>query len=188
MKDCLYCCARVGNAKMSVPSVRQSGREPRRMQMYGLNHKAAQEEAIVRRREIARIKNEYWHSTANYFDRLQNQNQRFTFWTSDEAVKKSEEAFRKAKLAETRRANLLSRRNKLRTKLEAEEVEDLDKIRKIPLGISAQKSLRDVRQEYEKMKLQRMEEQQKEAEEKMLQHWRINNPEYREVISRHFEL
>lgn len=158
-------------------SVRQ--REPRRMHMYG--SKALQEEAIVRRREIARMKNEYWHSTANYFDRLQNQNERFTFWTSDESVKKSEEAFRKAKLAETRRANLLSRRNKLRTKLEAEEADDLDKIRKIPIGNSAQKSLRDVRLEYEKMKMQRMEEQQKEAEEKMLQHWRINNPEYREV-------
>lgn len=76
----------------------------------------------------------------------------------------------------------MSRRNKLQRKLSDEDAYDLERIRKIPIGkAGSQKSLKDVREEYEKMKQQRMEEQQKEAEEKMLQHWRINNPEYREV-------
>ncbi len=93
----------------------------------------------------------------------------------------SEEAFRKARLAETRRENLLSRRGKLKVKLEAEEKADLEQLRKMPAGV-ARKSLKDVREEYERMRMERIEAEQKEAEERMLQHWKINNPEYREVI------
>ena len=164
---------------MSIQSSRVGSASRRRNHMFGLNHKALREEAIVRKREIGRMKNEFWDSTAKYFDRLHTQNERFSLWNSDEMAKKSEEAFRKSKMAETRRSNLLGRRTKLRNKLEAEESRDLENIRKIPVG--AQKSLKSVREEYEKMKMKRMEEQQKEAEEKMLQHWRINNPEYRQV-------
>ena len=169
----------MNDRKMSIPSSRVGSATRRRNPMYGLNHKALREEAIVRKREITRMKNEFWDSTSKYFDRLSMQNERFEVWNSDEMAKKSEEAFRKAKMAETRRSNLLGRRTKLRNKLEAEESRDLANIRKIPVG--TQKSLKSVREEYEKMKVKRMEEQQKEAEEKMLQHWRINNPEYRQV-------
>ena len=42
-----------------------------------------------------------------------------------------------------------------------------------------QKSLKDVRTEYEEMKSKRIEEEDKEAEEKMVHHWKINNPDYR---------
>jgi ribosomal protein L22 len=62
-----------------------------------------------------------------------------------------------------------------------EEKVNQDMIRKMPTG-TKRKSLKNVREEYEAMRMQRMEEQQKEAEEKMVQHWRINNPEYREVL------
>jgi len=60
----------------------------------------------------------------------------------------------------------------------------------LPIGrTKSQPSLKDVRKEYEKMKLQRMEENQKEADEKMLQHWRINNPEYRQLqCKKRFEM
>ena len=43
------------------------------------------------------------------------------------------------------------------------------------------KSLFDLRDDYERLQKLRFEKQQREAEEKMLQHWRINNPDYREV-------
>ena len=43
------------------------------------------------------------------------------------------------------------------------------------------KSLYDLRDDYERLQSLRFERQQKEAEEKMLQHWRINNPDFREV-------
>ena len=57
------------------------------------------------------------------------------------------------------------------------------------MPLKAQKTLKDVREEYEQLKVQRMEEQQKEAEEKMLQHWKINNPEYRELqCKKRFEM
>ena len=76
----------------------------------------------------------------------------------------------------------MRRRHQLKVKLELEESENLEKIRKLPIGrTKSQPSLKDVRKEYEKMKLQRMEENQKEADEKMLQYWRINNPEYRQL-------
>ena len=44
------------------------------------------------------------------------------------------------------------------------------------------KSIYDLRDDYERLQHLRFERQQKESEEKMLQHWRINNPDYREVI------
>jgi len=156
---------------------------------FGFQNKALQEEAIVRRREAARQRNEFWDSTSKYLNRYQSQNERFELWSSDEMVKKSEEAFRKSKLAETRRSNLMRRRHLLRAKLDAEESENLEKMRKLPIGQTKTQSLKDVRKEYEKMKLQRMEENQKEADEKMLQHWRINNPEYRQLqCKKRFEM
>lgn len=70
----------------------------------------------------------------------------------------------------------------------AEESHDLEQMRKLPAGV-ARKSSTDIRQEYEKMKMQRIEEQQKEADEKMLHHWKINNPEYRELqCKKRFEM
>ena len=51
------------------------------------------------------------------------------------------------------------------------------------------KSLYDLRNDYERLQFLRFERQQKESEEKMLQHWRINNPDYREVriVTKAFE-
>ena len=46
------------------------------------------------------------------------------------------------------------------------------------------KSLFDLRNDYERLQSIRYERQRKEAEEKMLQHWRINNPDFREVRGR----
>jgi hypothetical protein len=61
-------------------------------------------------------------------------------------------------------------------------MENLEKIKKMPIGSSkSQPTLKDVRNEYEKLKEQRMAENQKDSDEKMLQHWRINNPEYRQL-------
>ena len=154
--------------------------------LFGLNHKALKEEAIVRRRENQRMKNEFWECTANYFDRVHNSSERFASWNSPEMIKKSEDAYRKAKMAENRKGNLHSRRSKLRSKLEAEDQINLEKIKRLPV---VQKTLKDVRSEYEEMKLKRIEEQEKEAEEKMIHHWKINNPDYRELqCKKRFEM
>ena len=45
-----------------------------------------------------------------------SQNERFEILSSDKMVKKSEEAYRKSKLAESRRSNLLRRRHQLRSR------------------------------------------------------------------------
>jgi len=157
---------------------------------FGFQSKALQEEAIVRRREASRQRNEFWDTTSKYFDRYHSQNERFELLSSDKMVKKSEEAYRKSKLAESRRSNLMRRRHQLRAKLDAEETENLEKIRKMPIGSSkSQPTLKDVRNEYEKLKDQRMAENQKDSDEKMLQHWRINNPEYRQLqCKKRFEM
>ena len=84
-----------------------SRRQP--LHLFGLNHNAQREEAIVRRRENQRMKDEFWKSTANYFDRVHNSSERFASWNSPEMIKKSEEAYRKAKMAENRKSNLHSR-------------------------------------------------------------------------------
>jgi len=161
-----------------------SRRQP--LHLFGLNHNAQREEAIVRRRENQRMKDEFWKSTANYFDRVHNSSERFASWNSPEMIKKSEEAYRKAKMAENRKSNLHSRRSKLRSKLETEDQINLEKIKRMPV---VQKSLKDVRTEYEEMKLKRIEEEDKEAEEKMVHHWKINNPDYRELqCKKRFEM
>lgn len=157
---------------------------------FAFQSKALQEEAIVRRREASRQRNEFWDTTSKYFERYHSQNERFELLSSDKMVKKSEEAYRKSKLAESRRSNLMRRRHQLRAKLDAEETENLEKIKKMPIGTSkSQPSLKDVRNEYEKLKEQRMAENQKDSDEKMLQHWRINNPEYRQLqCKKRFEM
>merc|ERR1712168_619655 len=114
----------IEQAKMTSSRI---GSAQRRGQMFGFQSKALQEEAIVRRREAARQRSEFWDSTSKYFDRYQHQSQRFELWSSDEMVRKSEEAYRKSKLAETRRSNLLRRRHQLKCKLEIEESGNLEK-------------------------------------------------------------
>ena len=157
---------------MSIYSNSRKGSASRRPQhLFGLNHKALREEAIVRRRENERMKNEFWKCTAKYFDRIHNSNERFENWSSPEMVQKSEEAYRKAKMAESRKDNLLTRRHRLRAKLEEEDKVHLQKIKHLPV---VQKSLRDVQSEYEDMRLKRIEEQQKEAEEKMVSFAKIS--------------
>ena len=45
------------------------GSAQRRGQMFGFQSKALQEEAIVRRREASRQRNEFWDTTSKYFER-----------------------------------------------------------------------------------------------------------------------
>lgn len=79
--------------------------------MFGLNHKALQEEAIVRKREMARIKNEYWKSTSSYFDRYQSQAERFNLWSSDEMAKKRWEFY--IKNSDVKRRKMLLKKSEI---------------------------------------------------------------------------
>ena len=64
-------------------------RRPRPMErmLFARTHKAAMEEALVRRREAERVRGEFWSGAANYFDRMERANGRFASWTSDQSYK-----------------------------------------------------------------------------------------------------
>ena len=55
--------------------------------LFARTHKAAMEEALVRRREAERVRGEFWSGAANYFDRMERANGRFASWTSDQSYK-----------------------------------------------------------------------------------------------------
>lgn len=71
---------------MSIVSSRQGLAGKHRNPLFG--QRAQREEAIVRRRENERMKNEFWFSTAKYFGQIHNQTERFSQWTSPDSIKK----------------------------------------------------------------------------------------------------
>ena len=98
----------------------------------------------------------------------------------------SQEAYAKVKYAvtdeESKREERIERRN-LEMESARKEFEAELKLNRTSQRARASvgKSLYDLRNDYERLQSLRYERQQKEAEEKMLQHWRINNPDFREV-------
>lgn len=53
-------------------------------------------------------------------------------------------------------------------------------------AVTSARSLSDLRDDYERLQAARMERLQREAEEKMLLHWKINHPDLREVCHQLF--
>ena len=66
-----------------------SRRRPRPLErmLFARTHKAALEEALVRRRETERVRGEFWSGAVNYFDKMERANGRFASWTSDQSYK-----------------------------------------------------------------------------------------------------
>ena len=104
----------------------------------------------------------------------------------------SQEAYAKVKYAmtdeESKREERIERRN-LEMESARKEFEAELKLNRTSQRARASvgKSLYDLRNDYERLQSLRYERQQKEAEEKMLQHWRINNPDFREVEFKYIE-
>lgn len=81
---------------------------------------------------------------------------------------------------EDRKSNLLVRRQRLKELLHKEAKQYEEELAQIKNGNRPR--LNQLRSVKEVMMKEKMEEQKREAEEKMLQHWKINNPEFREVL------
>ena len=143
---------------------------------------------MARRRDAEARKLQFWQHTSKYFNAINASNDRFKQWNSDEMKQKSEDAYNResnlAADAEAKREERLVRRNimmdEARREFEAEM--RLNRTSRHARATAPPRStLHDLRNDYERLQAQRYERQQKDAEEKMLQHWRINNPEFREL-------
>ena len=90
------------------------------------------------------------------------------------------DAYFKSKQLEDLKTNLLVRRQRLKELLHKEAKQFEEELALLKNGNRPR--LNQLRSVKEVMMREKMEEQKREAEEKMLQHWKINNPEFREVI------
>ena len=91
-------------------------------------------------------------------------------------------SYYKTKEAESRRANLLARRERLKQLLSSDQAMYDREIEAMATTRGPGIAITDLRAAREAMRQEREQEMKKEAEEKMLQHWKLNNPEFREVI------
>ena len=135
------------------------------------------EQHILRKREAEVKRSAYWTQTSDYFGRLARQSERYNQLTSPEVTRTSLEASSREADTERRKQNLLGRRQRLKALLAAENEEYQAEMDRLPSG---SKPITDLRLEREKMRKEREEVMKKEAELKMLQHWKINNSQFRD--------
>lgn len=136
------------------------------------------EQHILKKREAEVKRVAYWNETSEYYNKVSQQNERYKDLMSQELYQSSKDANLKEKAMEKRQQNLLVRRNKLKT-LYAKEKEAFEReVESLP---SKDNTLNDIQSTREKLQKAKNEKMQKEAELKMLQHWKINNPRYREA-------
>ena len=102
-------------------------------------------------------------------------------------------SYNKGREMELRKANLESRRARLRKLLTDEAEQHREEMRRLAAsggaagagGGSGQKegalSVEGLRAKREALAEARRAEQRREADEKMLQHWKLNNPDFRQV-------
>ena len=88
----------------------------------------------------------------------------------------------KERQKELRRANLESRRERLRKLLSDEAEQHREQMRRgAAASAAASSSADELRAKRAALAEARRDEQRKEADEKMLQHWKLNNPDFRQV-------
>ena len=133
------------------------------------------EQHILRKREAEVKRNNYWTETSDYFSKIARQSEQYNQLTSPEVTKTSLQASHKEAEREKRKHNLLGRRQRLKALLATENEELQKELDSLPSG---SKPITDLRLEREKMRKEREEVMRKEAELKMLQHWKINNPRF----------
>lgn len=104
-------------------------------------------------------------------------------------------SYNRGREMELRKANLESRRARLRKLLTEEAEQHREEMRRLAgsggstrVGSAGQRegalSVEGLRAKREALAEARRAEQRKEAEEKMLQHWKLNNPDFRQVRTR----
>ena len=74
-----------GSVASGSSGSRQRRPRPLERMLFARTHKAALEEALVRRREAERVRGEFWSGAVNYFDKMERANGRFATWTSEQS-------------------------------------------------------------------------------------------------------
>jgi len=139
------------------------------------------EQHILKKREAEVKRATYWGETSDYYSKVAQQSERYNGLTSQEARRASLEASSKEKDREKRKEGLLGRKNKLKVLYAQEKEMYQEELERLPSGVKP--PITDMRSLQEKMRREREEVMKKEAEIKMLQHWKINNPRFREAES-----
>ena len=135
------------------------------------------EQHILQKREAEIKKLSFWSQTSDHYNRLARMNERYEQLTSPEVTKTSLEASNRKENHEKRKQHLLGRRQRLKALLAEEEAGYKAEIAALPPGVQP---ITDLREEREKMRREREEVMNKEAELKMMQHWKINNGRFRD--------
>jgi len=138
------------------------------------------EQHILKKRESEVKRAAYWSETSDYYSKVAQQSERYNGLTSQEMRRASLEASSKEKERERRKEGLLGRRNKLKVLYGREKEKYQEELEALP---SDMRPIDDMRNLREKMRKERENTMKKEAELKMLQHWKINNPRFREAES-----
>lgn len=167
-------------------TVYSTGERPRRDVCLPRSRKDFLENHIIKKREDERRKFDFWNDVTKNNGRIFHQNRKFAELTSEEAHQASLASFKKARDVEARKAGLLGRRARLRALLDAEKEELEKELREMPDGVV--RGERDFKSDLERLRKDKEEEQRKEAELKMLKHWKINNPQFRELESKKHEV
>jgi len=157
-----------------------SGNSARREVFIPRSQKEYMEQHILKKREAEVKREAFWSETSDYYTKVAKQSQKYNDLTSQEVRRASLEASSKEKERENRKQGLLGRRNRLRVLYAQEKEMFQEELEKLPSGV---RPITDMRDQREKMRKEREEVMKKEAEIKMLQHWKINNPRFREAES-----
>jgi len=167
-------------------TIYSTGERPRRDVCLPRSRKDFLEHHILKKREDERRKFDFWSDVTKNNGRIFHQNRKFNELTSEEAHQASLASYKKARDVEARKAGLLGRRARLRELLDGEKEELEKELREMP-GKQVTRE-RDFKSDLERLRRDKEEEQKKEAELKMLQHWKINNPQFRELESKKHEV
>ncbi|XP_040578646.1 trichoplein keratin filament-binding protein [Lepeophtheirus salmonis] len=166
---------------MSIGSWRSSGSSNvhlRRRQILPKSEKEFLEEFYIRRRENKAREHEFWSHTSNYFNKAERESKKWDRLEMCSVV--SEKTHRESQRREIQKAQLLVRRERLKKLLTNEAKSFEEELLSLP-RTGVMEGLRDERQFLRALKEQ---ESRENARLKMEQHWKLNNPEFRELTTK----
>ncbi|KAK3611704.1 hypothetical protein CHS0354_034375 [Potamilus streckersoni] len=148
---------------------------------YWSTRKDLYEQAIVKRRNHDVDFRQKWANAANYFHKSDVSASKQKAWESEALKKDSFDVYKKEKDKEEKRQNLERRRLKLAQMLKNERTRYEAELK----GYSPDNysRLEDMKERVDTLRSAREEKRKQIAEEKIYEHWRINNPDLRRLES-----
>ena len=139
------------------------------------------EAAIVHRRTHENDFRGHWSHASNYFksgDLVAEQKKR---WESNKSFQSSMDAYKKQSTKEAKRQNLEKRRSRLLELIVAEQAGYEAELRDM---CSPRSDIGEMKERSETLRSAREEKRQTLANAKLYEHFRVNNPDLREVCAR----